>query len=49
LFASLSTETVKGTWDSGSVKAKTLREVKENMGQGSLRKESLKNRKEARF
>jgi hypothetical protein len=49
LSVSLRTETLKGSWDSASLRAKTLREIKENMGQWSLRKETLKNRKEARF
>jgi hypothetical protein len=32
-----------------SLKAKTLREIKENMGQCKSRKETLKNRKEERL
>jgi hypothetical protein len=30
---SLRTETLNGTWDSANLRAKTLREIKENMGQ----------------
>jgi hypothetical protein len=37
------------TWDSASLRTKTLREIKENMDRESLRKETLKNRKETRF
>jgi hypothetical protein len=49
LSASLSTEILKGTWDSASWRAKTLRETKENMRQSKFKERDLKNRKEARF
>jgi hypothetical protein len=49
LSASLSTETLKGTRNSASLRAKTLREVKENMGQCESKERTLKNRKQASF
>jgi hypothetical protein len=62
LSASLSTNTLKGTWDSANLRDKTLRGIKGNVGANlstgtlrklkrkhgtvSLRKETLKNKKE---
>jgi hypothetical protein len=45
LSASLSTETLKGTWDSASLRAKTLREIKENMGQSESQDRDFKEQK----
>jgi hypothetical protein len=46
LSARLSTETLKGTWDRASLRAKALREIKENMGQSESKARDFKNRKE---
>jgi hypothetical protein len=52
LFASLSTEALrklKRTWDSASLRAKTLiREIKENMGQSESKKRDFKEQKRSR-
>jgi hypothetical protein len=45
LFASLSTETLKGTWDCANLRAKTLREIKENMGQCESKERDFKEQK----
>jgi hypothetical protein len=37
------------TWDRASLRAKTLRAIKETWDRVSLRKETLKNRKEERL
>jgi hypothetical protein len=42
LSASLSTETLKGTWDTASLRAKALREIKENMGQSESKARDIK-------
>jgi hypothetical protein len=42
LSASLSTKTLKGTWDSPNLRAETLREIKENMGQSKSNKRDFK-------
>jgi hypothetical protein len=43
--ASLGTETLKGTWDGASLRAKTLREIKENMGQCESKERDFKEQK----
>jgi hypothetical protein len=42
LSASLSTETLKRIWDSASLRAKTLREINESMGQCKSRARDVK-------
>jgi hypothetical protein len=42
LSASLSTKTFKGTWDSASLRAKILTEIKENMGQSKSKERDFK-------
>jgi hypothetical protein len=46
--ASLSTKTLKGTWDSASLRAKTLREIKENMGQSESKERDFKEQKRSK-
>jgi hypothetical protein len=38
----MSTETLKRTWDSARLRAKTLREIKENIGQSESKKRDFK-------
>jgi hypothetical protein len=45
LSASLRTETLKGTWDSASLRAKILKEIKENMGQYKSKERDFKEQK----
>jgi hypothetical protein len=45
LSASLSTKTLKGTWDSASLRTETLREIKENMGQSKSKERDFKEQK----
>jgi hypothetical protein len=51
LSASLSSETLEETWDSASLRTKTLREIKGNMGQCKSKETDFKEQKilEVRF
>jgi hypothetical protein len=40
---------LKGTWDSASLRAKTLREIKENMGQGESTERDFKEYKRSKI
>jgi hypothetical protein len=48
LSASLSTKTIKGTWESASLRATTLREIKENMGQRESKERDFKEFKRSK-